>query len=90
MDFFVLAVRDTFGLDHAMIGYSHWPLATLFSLASINFTLLPDGKISATPSLFGSNPVEVKHGPRKGLRALDGEETTARALADHYRHGHSH
>lgn len=48
---------------------------------SINFTLLPGGKISATPSFFGSNPAEVKEGPRHGLRPLDGEETKARALA---------
>jgi hypothetical protein len=48
---------------------------------SINFTLLPGGRISATPSFFGSNPAEVREGPRKGLRPLAGEEDKARALA---------
>ncbi len=35
---------------------------------SLNF-LLEDGKIiAATPSFFGSNPAEVRQGPRQGLR----------------------
>ncbi len=37
---------------------------------SLNFTV-KDGKItSATPAFFGSNPAEVRQGPRQGLRAL--------------------
>jgi hypothetical protein len=37
---------------------------------SLNFTL-EDGRIvSATPAFFGSNPAEVRQGPREGLRAL--------------------
>lgn len=48
---------------------------------SIQFTLAPGGKISSTPSFFGSNPAEVKDGARRGLRPLAGEEEKARALA---------
>jgi hypothetical protein len=37
---------------------------------SLNF-VLEDGKIAAaTPAFFGSNPGEVRQGPRQGLRAL--------------------
>jgi hypothetical protein len=34
-----------------------------------NYTIV-DGKVSDSPAFFGSNPAEVKVGPRKGLRAL--------------------
>jgi hypothetical protein len=45
---------------------------------SQNFTLV-NGKIQGAPSFFGSNPAEVMDGPRKGLRALAGEEDLALA-----------
>ncbi|HYV27189.1 MAG TPA: DUF3500 domain-containing protein [Candidatus Eisenbacteria bacterium] len=47
---------------------------------SLNFTLTGGDKISATPSFLGTNPAEVKEGPRKGLRVLAAEEDLARAL----------
>ena len=34
----------------------------------------------ATPQFFGSNPAEVRDGPRQGLRVLGSEEDQARAL----------
>jgi hypothetical protein len=34
-----------------------------------NYTIV-DGKVSDSPSFFGSNPAEVRVGPRKGLRVL--------------------
>src|ERR1035441_5108579 len=34
-----------------------------------NYTII-DGKVSDSPSFFGSNPAEVRIGPRKGLRVL--------------------
>jgi Protein of unknown function (DUF3500) len=34
-----------------------------------NYTIL-DGKVSDSPSFFGSNPAEVRIGPRKGFRVL--------------------
>src|SRR5947207_397889 len=47
---------------------------------SLNF-LLVDGKdISVTPSFLGSNPGEVREGPRRGLRVLGAEEDLARQL----------
>lgn len=44
---------------------------------SVNFTLV-GGHIASTPSFFGSNPAEVRKGPRKGLRVLAEEEDLAR------------
>ena len=41
---------------------------------SANFTVVEGRHISATPSFFGSNPAEVRQGPRQGLRALAAEE----------------
>lgn len=47
---------------------------------SVNFTVVDGQKISATPSFLGSNPAEIKDGPRKGLRILGAEEDLAREL----------
>jgi Protein of unknown function (DUF3500) len=47
---------------------------------SINFTIVKGEFISATPSFLGSNPAEVKEGPRKGLRVLAAEEDLGRQL----------
>jgi hypothetical protein len=47
---------------------------------SFNFTLSGDKIISATPNFFGSNPGEVKTGPRAGLRILGREEDLGRTL----------
>ncbi len=47
---------------------------------SLNFTVIKGELISNTPLFFGSNPAEVKQGPRQGLRALAGEEDRARDL----------
>ncbi len=47
---------------------------------SLNF-VLEDGKIAAaTPTFFGSNPAEVRQGPRQGLRTLADREDTALRL----------
>ncbi len=47
---------------------------------SLNFTI-EDGKITAaTPAFFGSNPAEVRQGPRKGLRTLADREDRALRL----------
>ena len=48
---------------------------------SCNVTLGGGRVLSVTPSFMGTNPGEVKDGPRKGLRVLAEEEETARALA---------
>lgn len=47
---------------------------------SLNFTVVNGTLMSATPSFFGSNPAEVKDGPKKGLRILGQEEDAARTL----------
>ena len=47
---------------------------------SLNFTIVNGSLVASAPSFFGSNPAEVKEGPRKGLRILAAEEDTARAL----------
>lgn len=47
---------------------------------SFNFTLAGDKILSGTPSFYGTNPGEVKTGPRKGLRVLDREEDLGRKL----------
>ncbi|NND09335.1 MAG: DUF3500 domain-containing protein [Saprospiraceae bacterium] len=46
---------------------------------SLHFTMV-DGKMSTTPTFMGSNPGEVKSGPKKGLRVLKAEEDLGLAL----------
>lgn len=41
---------------------------------SLNFLVANHGAIATTPAFFGSNPAEVRTGPRAGLRVLDREE----------------
>src|SRR5262249_26527002 len=47
---------------------------------SLNFTVVNGTLVATTPSFFGSNPAEVKDGPKEGLRILAQEEDAARAL----------
>ncbi|EDY19145.1 conserved hypothetical protein [Chthoniobacter flavus Ellin428] len=47
---------------------------------SLNYTEVGDGDPAMTPSFFGSNPGEVKTGPRAGTRILAAEEDLGRAL----------
>jgi Protein of unknown function (DUF3500) len=47
---------------------------------SLNFTVVNGELIAASPSFFGVNPAEVPEGPRKGFRALPGEEDRGREL----------
>ncbi len=47
---------------------------------SLNYTIIGEGGLAATPSFLGANPAEVQHGPHKGLRALPAEEDVARTL----------
>ncbi len=46
---------------------------------SQNFTIV-NGKVVGAPSFFGTNPAEVKQGPRQGLRVLAREEDLGRDL----------
>ena len=47
---------------------------------AINFTVVKGELMATTPSFLGSNPAEVKEGPRKGLRVLAAEEDLGRHL----------
>src|SRR6185369_10930903 len=47
---------------------------------SVNLTIAGGKAIAATPAFFGSNPGEVKNGPRKGVRVLGNDEEMGRSL----------
>jgi len=47
---------------------------------SLHFTSVNGTLVASSPTFFGSNPAEVRDGPRKGLRILGTEEDAARAL----------
>jgi hypothetical protein len=47
---------------------------------SQNFTIVKGELFSGTPSFLGTNPAEVRQGPRKGLRILADDEDLGRVL----------
>jgi Protein of unknown function (DUF3500) len=47
---------------------------------SLHWTLVNGVAIATTPQFFGSNPAEVRNGPKKGTRVLHAEEDLGRAL----------
>ncbi len=47
---------------------------------SASFTIVDGKYFASTPSFFGTNPAEVRQGPRQGTRVLGGEEDLAREL----------
>ena len=47
---------------------------------SLHFSVSDGTAVASSPTFFGSNPAEVREGPRKGLRLLADEEDSARAL----------
>jgi hypothetical protein len=49
---------------------------------SLHFTLADGKVIATTPTFLGSNPAEVREGPRRGLRVLGAEEDAGRALVE--------
>ena len=46
---------------------------------ALNYTIAK-GRVASTPNFWGSNPAEVKDGPRQGLRPLGRQEDIAREL----------
>lgn len=56
-----------------------WGLSVEGHHLSLNF-VIAGGRISGAPTFFGSNPAEVRQGPRKGWRILAREEDLARDL----------
>jgi len=49
---------------------------------SLHFTVVNGTLVAGSPTFFGSNPAEVREGPKKGLRILGAEEDSARALLE--------
>jgi Protein of unknown function (DUF3500) len=47
---------------------------------ALNFTIAGDKGVAGGPTFMGTNPAEVRVGPRKGLRVLAHEEDIARTL----------
>ena len=47
---------------------------------SLHFTVVNGTLVASSPSFFGSNPAEVRDGPKKGLRILADQEDAARTL----------
>jgi Protein of unknown function (DUF3500) len=47
---------------------------------ALNFTIVGDAGVAGGPTFMGTNPAEVKSGPRQGLRILAEEEDLARKL----------
>ena len=47
---------------------------------SVNLTIVKGELVSGSPTFFGTNPAEVRTGPRAGLRVLGAEEDLGRQL----------
>ena len=47
---------------------------------SLHFTIADGSAVVAAPTFWGTNPAEVREGPKKGLVTLDKEQDTGRAL----------
>jgi Protein of unknown function (DUF3500) len=47
---------------------------------SLHFNVVNGTLVASSPTFFGSNPAEVREGPKKGLRILGAEEDAARAV----------
>jgi hypothetical protein len=61
-------------------GLGPWSLRLEGHHISINIAVQDGRIVAATPSFLGSNPATVPDGPAAGHRAIDGEETLARAF----------
>lgn len=59
---------------------SAWGWAIQGHHISLHFTIVDGEMVATTPTFLGTNPANVKAGPRKGLRVLAREEDMARAL----------
>jgi hypothetical protein len=47
---------------------------------SLHFTIADGSAVVAAPTFWGTNPAEVREGPKKGLRTLDKEQDAGRAV----------
>lgn len=62
------------------IGGDRWGWRFEGHHVSVNYTIIDNRWICATPLFLGANPAEVRHGERQGLRALAIEEDLGREL----------
>jgi len=88
-------LKDLEGAKGAMVRNTEWYFVSVFGEPSntgkwgwrfeghhlsVNYTLDKGEVVAGAPILFGSNPAEVKDGPKKGLRPLPEIEDHVRAL----------
>ncbi len=73
-ELYYVSIFDKPALDHP------WGWRIEGHHLSLNFTVTGADQVSVTPSFMGSNPAEVRSGPRKGLRVLGTEEDLGRRL----------
>ena len=57
-----------------------WGWRVEFHHVSLHFTVADGTMVVAAPTFWGTNPAEVREGPRKGFRTLDKEQDAGRAL----------
>ncbi len=69
-----------FGTPGADDGKAPWGWRVEGHHLSLNFTIAGDKGAVGGPTFMGTNPAEVRQGPRKGLRVLGEEEDLARKL----------
>jgi hypothetical protein len=80
-------VRDTelyffniFGNPDSLGSKEPWGWRVEGHHLALNFTIVADKGAVGGPTFMGTNPAEVKSGPRQGLRVLGEEEELARSL----------
>src|SRR5207249_1016289 len=80
-------VRDTeryffsvFGTPSSQARAAPWGWRVEGHHISLHFTVVDGAIVAGAPTFFGTNPAEVRDGPKKGLRILGAEEDTARAF----------
>ena len=69
-----------FGNPDTIGGLEPWGWRLEGHHLSLNFTIIGDKGVAGGPLFMGSNPAEVKSGPRQGLRVLGEEEDLGRQL----------
>jgi hypothetical protein len=69
-----------FGAPGVKDGAKPWGWRVEGHHLSLNFTIANEKAIAAGPLFLGTNPAEVKEGPKKGLRILAEEEDQARTF----------
>jgi len=79
-----IIVRDSEGYFFSVFGTPSakdtWGWRVEGHHVSLHFTIVNGTLLASSPTFFGSNPAEVREGPKKGLRILAAEEDAAREL----------